>query len=145
MASVVYFVFPEGGFEMRTFSRLFVIPLILVTTVPKLTLGQERHAVDPAAIANVISQHADQQDANRSSVREALARPEVRSAAARLGIDLHRLGQAIDTMSGDDLDRAAAAAQQVNERLVGGATISISTTTIIIALLLVILIIVAVD
>jgi hypothetical protein len=51
-----------------------------------------------------------------------------------------------DTLAGADLERAAEAARQVNEPLVGGAsTVVISTTTIIIALLVLILIIVAVD
>ena len=45
---------------------------------------------------------------------------------------------------GADLEKAANAAQQVNEQLVGGAsTVVISTTTIIIILLLVIILIIA--
>ena len=78
-------------------------------------------------------------------MREALARPEVQAVASSLGLDLTRATAAVDTMSGADLARAADAAQQVNQQLVGGAsTVVISTTTIIIILLLVILLIIAI-
>ena len=57
-----------------------------------------------------------------------------------------RVAAAAETLSGADLERAAEAARQVNDSIVGGASnVVISTTTIIIALLVVILIIVAVD
>ena len=54
------------------------------------------------------------------------------------------MNASVATLAGSDLERAATAARQVNERLAGGAsTVVISTTTIIIALLVVILLIVA--
>ena len=53
----------------------------------------------------------------------------------------------IDPLTGDtiaDLEKAANAAQQVNEQLIGGAsTVVISTTTIIIILLVVIILVIA--
>jgi hypothetical protein len=65
--------------------------------------------------------------------------------AASMGIDLARANAAVDTVAGAELERAANAARQVNQQLVGGAsTIVISTTTIIIILLLVIILIIAV-
>ena len=77
-------------------------------------------------------------------MREALERPEVQAVASKLGLDLTRATAAVDTMSGADLEKAANAAQQVNDQLVGGASsVVISTTTIIIILLVVILLIVA--
>ena len=64
--------------------------------------------------------------------------------ASKLGLDVTRADEAVDALSGAELEKAANAAQQVNEQFVGGAsTIAISTTTIIIILLLVILLIVA--
>jgi hypothetical protein len=60
-------------------------------------------------------------------------------------LDLTRAAAAVDTMNASDLDRAATAARDVNQQLVGGAsTVVISTTTIIIVLLVVIIIILAV-
>jgi hypothetical protein len=75
-----------------------------------------------------------------------LSRPEVRDVAAAPGHDNGQLTSAVATLNGPDLDRAADAAQQVNDTLVGGASnVVISTTTIIIILLIIILIVVAVD
>ena len=131
---------------MRTLRTLLVGPLVLVTALSTSAFAQERHVVNPAALADAVSQHADKQDADRAAIREAFARPEVRDVAAKTGVDLSRLSAGVDTMSAGDLARAADAARQVNDRLVGGATtLVISTTTIIIILLIVILIIVAVD
>ena len=131
---------------MRTLRSLFVAPLVVMTALPSMASAQERHLVDPAAITAAVSDHVAKQDADRATVREALNRPEVRAVAEKTGVDLNRLATAVETLSGDDLSRAADAAQQVNETLVGGAsTVVISTTTIIIALLIVILIVLAVD
>jgi hypothetical protein len=102
--------------------------------------------VDPAAISSAVAQHVIDQDADRAAVHEALGRPEVRDVAARTGVSLDTLTAAVDTMAGSDLQRAAEAAREVNQSLVGGQSrLVISTTTIIIILLLVILIVVAVD
>jgi hypothetical protein len=131
---------------MRTLRKLLVGPLVLVTTLSSAAFAQERHVVDPAALATAVSQHVDKQDADRAAIREAFARPEVRDVAAQTGIDLGRLSAAVDTMSAEDLARAADAARQVNDRLVGGATtLVISATTIILALLVLIIIILIVD
>jgi hypothetical protein len=131
---------------MRTLRKLLVGPLVLLTALSTSAFAQERHVVNPAALADAVSQHVVNQDADRAAIREAFARPEVRDVAAKTGLDLARLSAAVDTMSAGDLARAADAARQVNDRLVGGATtLVISTTTIIIVLLVVILIILAVD
>ena len=96
-------------------------------------------------MAATVAAGVAKQDANRASVHEALARPEVQAVASKLGLDLTRAEAAVDTMSGAELDKAANAAQQVNDQLVGGAsTVVISTTTIVIILLLVIILIIAV-
>jgi hypothetical protein len=131
---------------MRTFRMLFVAPLMLVLAFSSSAFAQERHAVNPAALADAVSQHVAQQDADRAAIHEALARPEVRQMASTAGVDLDRIANAVDTLNGDSLNRAASAARDVNQALVGGAsTVVISTTTIIIALLVVLLIILAVD
>jgi hypothetical protein len=120
--------------------------VILISVFSSAAFPQQRHVIDPATLASVTSQHAGKLDADRAAIREALASPEVREVAVKAGIDLDRLAAATETLSGDDLERAADAARQVNDRLVGGQrNFVISTTTIIIALLVVILIIVAVD
>jgi hypothetical protein len=129
---------------MQTLYRSLVAALVVVNVLSSVTFAQERHVVSRAEIAGAVSEHAAAQDANRAVVRKALSRPEVRTLAAKTGIDITRLSAAVDTMNGADLERAAEAAQQVNDSLVGGATtIVISTTAIIIGLLLLIIILVA--
>lgn len=106
--------------------------------------ADQRHAVAPNAIAQAVAQRVAQQDTDRATIREALARPEVKDVAATAGIDLTKVSAAVETMNAAQLAQAATQAQQVNESLVGGAsTITISTTTIIIVLLVVILILIA--
>jgi hypothetical protein len=130
---------------MRTLRQALVNGFVLVLVLSAPSFAQERHAVDPAALAHSVTQHVAAQDADRAAIHEALARPEVRVMAGRAGLDLDRVDQSVDTLSGESLDRMAGAARDVNQALVGGAsTVVISTTTIIIALLVVIIIILAV-
>jgi predicted outer membrane protein len=130
---------------MRTLRQTLVGSFALVLALSASAFAQQRHAVDPAALANSVTQHVAEQDADRAAIHEALGRPEVREMAGRAGIDLNRVDKSVDTLSGEPLDRMAAAARDVNQALVGGAsTVVISTTTIIIALLVVIIIILAV-
>ena len=126
--------------------KLVVLVLAALIAVPSATFAQQRHVIDPAAVAASVAQHAAEQDANRAAVREALTQPQVREMAGRMGLDVNRAAAAIDTLNASDLERAANAARQVNQQLVGGATtVVITTTTIIIALLIILIIVLAVD
>ena len=129
---------------MQTVRRFLVLSLMALMASSS-AFAEQQHAVAPSQLASTIADQVAQQDANRVAIHEALARPEVQAVASSLGVDLTRATAAVDTMSGADLQRAANAAQQVNQQLVGGAsTVVISTTTIIIVLLLVIILIIAV-
>ena len=130
---------------MRLLRRLVVGSFVFALALSTSAFAQERHVIAPDALAAGVSQHSAQQEGDRSAIHEALARPEVRQAAATAGVDLERVNASVDTLTGDSLSRAASAARDANQALVGGAsTVVISTTTIIIALVLVIVIIVAV-
>jgi hypothetical protein len=125
--------------------KLLVFPLAALMAISAPAFAAAQHVVPPSQVAAAVADHVAKQDADRATVREALARPEVQRVAATMGLDLARAAAAVDTMSAADLERAATAARDVNQQLVGGAsTIVISTTTIIIILLLVILLIIAV-
>jgi hypothetical protein len=131
---------------MRTLRMSIVPVLVVLTGFPLLAAADERHTVAPSALAAAVANHSAKQDADREAIRQALSRPEVREIASRTGVDMTQVTAAAETLSGADLERAARAARQVNDSIVGGASsVVISTTTIIIALLIVILIIVAVD
>ncbi len=130
---------------MQSVRRLLVFPLMALMLASSSAFAGQQHLVTPAQLATTVAEGVAKQDANRAAVHEALARPEVQSVASSVGLDLTRATAAVDTMSGADLERAANAAQQVNQQLVGGAsTVVISTTTIIIVLLLVIILIIAI-
>jgi hypothetical protein len=130
---------------MNSVRTLLVFPLIGLLMASSSALAGQQHLVSPSQLATAVSDVAAKQDTNRAVVREALGQPAVQEVASKLGLDLIRATAAVDLMSGADLEKAADAAQQVNDQLVGGAsTVVISTTTIIIILLLVIILIIAV-
>jgi hypothetical protein len=130
---------------MQSVRKLLVFPLAMLLLASSSAFAGQQHVVAPSQLATTVADSAAKQDTDREAVREALERPEVQAVASKLGLDLSRATAAVDTMSGVQLEKAANAAQQVNEQLVGGAsTIVISTTTIIIILLLVIILIIAV-
>ena len=129
---------------MTAVRSLLVLSLaVLMTSAP--AFADQQHLVTPNQLAETVADGAVKQDMNRATVREALERPEVQAVASKLGLDVTRASEAVDALSGPELEKAANAAQQVNEQLVGGASsVVISTTTIIIILLVVILLIVAI-
>jgi hypothetical protein len=128
---------------MSTARTLLACLLAVLMTSTSAFAGQQ-HLVSPEQLATTVADDAAKQDLNRATVREALERPEVQAVASKFGLDLTRATEAVNAMSGTDLEKAADAAQQVNEQLVGGASsVVISTTTIIIILLVLILLIVA--
>jgi hypothetical protein len=128
---------------MSTARTLLAFSLAVLMTSTSAFAGQQ-HLVSPDQLATTVADDAAKQDMNRATVREALGRPEVQAVASKFGLDLTRATEAVNAMSGTDLEKAADAAQQVNEQLVGGASsVVISTTTIIIILLVLILLIVA--
>lgn len=130
---------------MYAVRTLLVFPLAASLMLSSSAFAGQQHVVTPSQLATTVSEVAAKQDTNRAIVREALEQPAVQEVASKLGLDLSRATAAVDVMSGAELEKAASAAQQVNDQLVGGAsTIVISTTTIIIILLLVIILIIAV-
>jgi hypothetical protein len=129
---------------MSTVRTILIFPLIALLAASAPAFAGQQHVVAPTELAATVADHVATEDANRAAVHEALARPEVQSVASSIGLDLTRASAAVDTMNAADLDRAATAARNVNQQLVGGAsTLVISTTTIIIILLLVVILIVA--
>lgn len=124
--------------------KLLVGPLVLLLLSASSVNAGAQHVVTPNELAAAVAEHVAARDADRASVAEALARPEVRQVAETMGVDLSRINDVAAALDGAELERAANAARQVNAQLSGGAsTVVISTTTIIIILLLIILLVVA--
>lgn len=130
---------------MRKFCSILSIVLSLLIATPHV-YAQSSHAAPQSALDAALQRHAASTDADRAAVLRVLERSEVKSVAARAGIDLRTVAAAVATLDAQELAAIAAQAQQVDRALAGGAsTVVISTTTIIIALLVLVLIIVAVD
>ena len=130
---------------MRSLVRLVTGLLLPVCAAAPVHAQQPTHLVDAALVARTVATAAEQRRHDADAVRHALAQTEVRQMAQQLGMDPSSLDAALDTVNDRELAELAAAARNVSDRLVGGAsTVTISTTTIIIGLLVLILIIVAV-
>jgi len=129
---------------MQALRRMTIVLLTALTIAPP-AYASGPQAPNAQGLADVVQQHAAKQDANRQAIRAALTRPDVRDVADRMGVNLDRIAASLETMAPSDLDRAANAAREVNQkldnRIVGGDTIAISTTAIIIILLVVLLIV----
>ena len=71
---------------MRTFCT--VIGASLALALSTSAFAQERHVVTADTLAQTVSQYVTKQDADRATIRETLARPEVKNVAERVGIDI---------------------------------------------------------
>jgi hypothetical protein len=104
------------------------------------------HVIGQSALDKAVQQRVSQEQADREAIVALLQRSEVRELASKVGISMAKAEAAVSTLQGQDLQRAAQQARQVQNDLAGGASnIVISTTTIIIVLLLVILIVAIAD
>lgn len=130
---------------MRTMRLLLTATLIFTLAFTPSAVAQERHLVNPSVLAKTVTEQVAKQDAERAAIHQALSRPEVRDIAAKSGVDLERAHASVDTLSGSQLSRAAATAQQVNQSLVGGASVVVISTTTLLIVLLIVLVIVAAD
>lgn len=130
---------------MRTsLTSVLIVLFTLVAAVPRLQA--QSHAAPQAALDAALQQHADTTEADRAALLRVLAHPEVKSVAAKAGIDLRRATDAVSTLDDTWLSELAAQARQVDSSLAGGQSrVTISTTVIIIGLLVLILLIVALD
>lgn len=121
-----------------------VMILLAVMLAPSAAFaGQAAQAVTPQSLPAIAAEHAAKKQADRQIVADVLQRDEVRQVAKSTGLPLDKAIAAVQTLDGVELAQAAAHAQQVNDALAGGQTITLSVWLIIIALLIIILVVVA--
>jgi ribosomal protein L12E/L44/L45/RPP1/RPP2 len=101
------------------------------------------HVASGVALDRLVAADVARQDADRQAIRDLLKRSDVREIATQAGLDIRKAEAAVSTLSGKDLQEAAAQARMAQEQLSGGGSVTITTTTLIIILLVVILLIVA--
>ena len=90
-----------------------------------------------------MTNRADSDAASREAILNLLGRDEVRGVAARAGMDLTRVKAAVSTLSGEELQEAAAQAQLADQALAGGDEKIVIGSTVLIIVLLVVIILVA--
>jgi hypothetical protein len=129
---------------MRTVRGTVVVILLAVMLAPSLAFaGQAAQAPNSQSLSAVAAEHAAKKQADRKMIRSVLERDEVRQVAKHTGLSIEKAAAAVATLDGPELAQVAAQAQQVNDALAGGQTITMSVWLIIIALLVIILIVVA--
>ncbi len=132
---------------MRKVRATVVMVLLAVMVAPSLAFAGQAAQAPQASSAQTLSaiaaDHAAKKQADRQMILGVLDRDEVRKAADAAGVPLDKAKAAVATLDGQELAQAAAQAQQVNDALAGGQTITLSVWLIIIALLIIILVVVA--
>jgi hypothetical protein len=119
-----------------------VVSILVLSIIPAAdVLGD--NVISRADLDRTVAASAVESGASRETVLRVLDTQLVREKARDLGVDSDRLAQGVATLDGVDLERAAAAARDVETALAGGDTITIGVTTLIVILLLVIIILVA--
>lgn len=128
---------------MRKVRGTVVMILLAVILAPSLAFaGQAAQATSSQRLSAVAAEHAAKKQADRQAILNVLDREEVRQVAKNAGLPIDKAAAAVATLEGAELAQVAAQAQQVNDALAGGQTISLSVWLIIIALLIIILIVV---
>jgi hypothetical protein len=117
--------------------------LLAVTLAPSLAFAQSAQPVNSQSLAAVAADHAAKKQADRQTILNVLERQDVRQVAQRAGLPIDKATAAVAALDGAELAKVAAQAQQVNDALAGGQTITLSVWLIIIALLIIILVVVA--
>ena len=127
---------------MKIVQRSIAICLSILVLAP--VVSAQDNVIGKSALDQAVQQRTGQEQADREAIRALLQRAEVREVANKAGLSLEKAQAAVSMLQGQDLNRAASQARQVQDNLACGAsTIVISTTTIIIVLLVLLLVAVA--
>ena len=127
---------------MRNVRSTVVIILLAVMLAPSLAFAQAQ-APTTSPLSAVAAEHAAKKQADRQTILSVLEREDVRQVAKNAGLPIDKAAAAVATLDGAELAQVASQAQQVNDALAGGQTITLSVWLIIIALLIIILVVVA--
>ncbi len=103
-------------------------------------LAQESGVVvDRAAIEQAMAQKVQSDEGARDSIRRLLAREDVKAMAGEMGLDVRRASNAVSSLEGAELQRAADRAAAAGEAMAGGVTIQISLVAILLIVIIIIL------
>lgn len=110
--------------------------------LPGTAAAQEGHVVEPGELDEAATSHRTADQERRDAVLEALEHERVQEVASQMDVDLVEARDAVRTLDGSALARAAEKARELERALVGGDTvITLSTTALVIGLLIVLILV----
>ena len=99
--------------------------------------------VTQVQIDEALRRAAAEEDASRNHIRELLTSESVRRLARSAGLDpdyVEKAAGSVDTLEGEDLERAAGYASELSDRLSGGdVTVSIGLVSLLLIIIIIIL------
>ena len=117
--------------------------LALLVAAP--AAAQQGPVVGPAELDAALADHSAATAGDRAAVQATLARPEVAEVASGMGVDIEDARAAAESLSGEELARAAAVSREIDQALAGGQVISFNAITLIIILLVIIIVVLIAD
>jgi CHASE3 domain sensor protein len=117
--------------------------VVVFSTSPLAWAGDAPSVVTPAELNAALAARTAGDDAARADLRSLLARDEVRTLAARYGLDLRRAEAAVAGLEGDELHRLAQQAAQAEAALAGGDQVVISLSVVTLLLIIIIILLLA--
>ena len=125
---------------MRSFKRILAAGLTMLTCLQALPAHAEQSVVGTADLDRALRARVDAETAARDTIKELLARDEVRAVAGRAGLDLKRANAAVDTLQGAELQEMSARAAAADAALAGGKNITITLSVVTLLLIIIIVI-----
>lgn len=118
------------------------LALLLAAPLPGSAQVPENAGLQPVHVGPAPEALPTPVEADRETVRRVLERPDVRSMASKMGIDVEDVENDLPTLSDEEVSRLAARARSVEERAaLPQESVTVRTIWIIIGLLVLILLI----
>ncbi len=125
--------------------RLMLVLSMLTAAVVPQALAQE-HLVNPATVADRLSEHQAQRDSDIAAVRQVLATPQAADAMKTLGANPAEVNAGVAALSSSELQDLASRARALNVDPVAGLSRDVNTLLVVFLIVaIVILVIAAVD
>ncbi len=125
---------------MRVVNRLVAALLVPVFFFAASAWAGQEHIVDSSAMRQALADKVSQDSANRALLVQVLHRDDVKTLAARMGLNLERAESAVATLGSAELNDLAQQAQATDSSLAGGSTTVIITTTTLLLLLILLIV-----
>jgi hypothetical protein len=114
--------------------------LVVLSGPSPLRADQQSGVVSRTDLDRAMEQRANDEEGARQTIRRLLQRDDVQKMTQGYGLDLRRAEAAVGTLQGDELQRLAAQAAQVDAQLAGGDELYLHIS-LVAALLIVIIVI----